>query len=1139
MRRICVIIILLLLISRISITNDIKFDHITSNDGLSSNTLSCIFQDSRGFIWFGTNAGLNRYDGYSIKEYKHDPDDSLSLVSNVIITIAEDDEGNLWIGTRGHGMSKFDRNTEKFIPFINLPDQPEGISNNLVKKILFDSHQNLWIGTWGGLDLYQKETNTFKHLRHNKDDKNSLYNNIVHSILEDSDGNLWIGTDGAGLNLYNREKKNFEFIPNNSGNDNFVGGFFDKPLFEDRKGNIWIGAEGEGLYRFDKKTRIFSLYRYLPDLKGLNNGIITSFFEDEFGNIWLGTDGGGINIFNPVSETFEYIMYDSKIANGISTDAIYCIYQDRAGTIWIGTYSGGVNYYNKVKYKFEHYTNDPNNSNSLSFKVVLDIFEDSKNRIWIGTSGGGVDIFNRSDNSFIHHKHHPDKPASISGNIITCINEDRDGNIWIGTYNEGVNLYNEKTHSFKNFRHDPNNPASIGHNNVWAVYDDNSGNIYFLLLGGGLDIYNKTSGIFSHFKNNPEDPSSISYNNLITIFEDSKNNLWIGTEGGGLNLMDRENLTFKRFTYNRQKKGSISHNDIRIIYEDSKGNLWIGTGDGLNKLNYEDFTFTVLRKENGLPDNSINGILEDEDGNLWITTNKGLSRYNPEQESFRNYDINDGLQGNEFNYTSQCKTSNGELYFGGMNGFNIINPSTIIDNSYIPPVVLTDFQINGKPVITIRTKEDNKTIYKSISEIRNIMLTYKQNVFGFEFAALNYINPGKNHYKYKLEGFENDWNKTDANKRYVSYTNLKGGEYIFKVIGSNSDNIWNTEGVSINITILPPFWKTLWFKILILLLLSVSVGSIILFRYNNIKNQKIKLEYLVEKQTSELRLNQQRLIEQSDQLNETNTMLEERQQQIEEQTEVLRSQSEDLISQAEYLETVNEHLETVNKSKDKLFSIIAHDLKSPFNTIFGFAELLQLKKDSLTEEKRNTYIANLYDSAKRVYMLLENLLQWSRSQTNRIKFEPRKFTIKEMIEDIGLLHKENLKRKNLQFIYTVEDSIELTADYEMIHGVVRNLLSNAIKFTPERGTITITVQQENNSIQFSLKDTGMGIPENIANNLFKLDKTFSTAGTNGEKGTGLGLTLCKDFVEKHGGKIWVESTIGKGSNFMFSIPILN
>ncbi|MBN2347983.1 MAG: hypothetical protein JXJ22_04050 [Bacteroidales bacterium] len=1139
MSKICVFIVFLFIPLKISAIHDIKFDHLTTNDGLSQNVVNCIFQDSKGYIWFGTNYGLNKYDGYSFKIYKRDPKDSLSLAGNDVITIDEDNDGNLWIGTRRNGLSTFNRAKETFTTFTYDPDNPESISNNSIKTILFDSQHNLWIGTSGGLNLYQKKTGTFKRYIHAEEDETSLHDNDVHSLVEDAQGNLWLSSIGTGISRFDRENEKFEYIPNSLENPEYISRYFGKKLYCDSKGNIWIGREGDGIYLFNTKTLTFKQHGKRSGQSGLKNNTITSILEDETGKIWIGTDGGGINIYDPSTETFEYILYDPINIQGISTNAVYSLYKDRSGTVWVGTYSGGVDYYNKYKYKFDLYTYDRNKSNGLSDKLILSICEDRKNQIWLGIGGGGANIFDPVENSFTHYRHNPADPSSISSDDVICVYKDSDGDIWLGTYREGANLFIEETNSFRHFKNDPDDPFSLGYDNVWAVYEDSRGNLWFGLMGGGLDLFDKKSGKFTHFRNNPEDTTSISSNNLRIIFEDSKGNLWIGSEGEGLNLMNRENGTFRRFFSDPHNEGSISSDDIRIIYEDNIGNLWIGTGEGLNLFNDQNFTFSVYRDSDGLPDNAINGMLEDNSGNLWITTNKGLSRFNAATWLFTNYDIKDGLQGNEFNISSQCKASSGELYFGGTNGFNSINPAKITDNPYIPPIVLTAFQIYNKPVKFVPSKDGRKTIYQTIGVTKNIELTHKQNVFGFEFAALDFTNPQKNQYKYMLEGFDEDWIYTTANKRFASYTNLNGGEYIFKVIGSNSDNVWNNEGVAIKITILPPFWKTIWFNIIIVLIISFSAYSFIKIRYNNIKNQKIRLEELVEKQTSELRLNQQRLIEQSDQLNETNTMLEERQQQIEEQTEVLRSQSEDLISQAEYLETVNEHLETVNKTKDKLFSIIAHDLKSPFNTIFGFAELLQLKKDTLTEEKRNTYIANLYDSAKRVYMLLENLLQWSRSQTNRIKFEPRKFSIKEMIEDVGLLHEENLKSKELQLIINMESSVEIIADYEMIHGVVRNLLSNAIKYTPEKGTITINVKREKGSILFSVKDTGLGMPENIVNNLFHLDKTFSTVGTNGEKGTGLGLSLCKDFIEKHNGKIWAESEIGKGSNFIFTIPIVH
>ncbi|MBN2349493.1 MAG: GAF domain-containing protein [Bacteroidales bacterium] len=835
-------VILLFLFYKVCFAFDLNFEHITTNEGLSQSTVNCIFQDSKGFIWLGTNDGLNKYDGYSITVYKHDPKDSLSLGGNTIMAICEDTDGNLWLGTRWNGLNKFDPKTETFVRYITSPDNDNGISNNTIRNLLF-SNNSLWIATSFGLNRYLKETDTFKRYLHVEGKETSIHDNLVYSLLEDEQGFLWVNTNGSGISRFDISNESFEYIPNPLENINVSNGHFGKKLYRDSKGNIWMGCEGDGFFRFNIKTRNFYQFSYYSDTEGLNNNTITSFLEDESGKIWVGTDGGGINVFDPSAETFEYIKYDPKNSMGISTNAIYSLYKDRSEIVWVGTYSGGVDFYKKYKYKFEHYTNDPNNPNSLSYKIVMSICEDSNNRIWLGIDGGGADIFDPFSKSFTHFRHDPENPSSISSDAVICVYEDSDGDIWLGTYKEGVNLYIKETNSFRHFKNNPDDPLSLGFNNVWAVYEDSQENLWFGLMGRGLDLYDKESGTFKHFRSNQADSSTLSSNNLKVIFEDSKDNLWIGTDGGGLNLMDRDQGTFRRFQNNPDDNTTISHFDIKAIYEDHNGNLWIGTGDGLNLLDYNSFTFTVFRKEDGLPDNSINGILEDNSGNLWITTNKGLSRFNPTTLKFRNYDISDGLQGNEFNYTSQCKTSTGELYFGGNNGFNIINPDKIEDNPYIPPVVITAFQIYNKPIKFIPTKEGRKTVYRTIGETKKLKLTHKQNVIGFEFAALDFTNPQKNQYAYKLEGFDKDWNYTSAGKRYASYTNLKGGDYIFRVIGSNSDNIWNNEGVSLIISVKPPFWKTVWFVAFVILAISFSIYYFIKIRVKNIRHDKEILEH--------------------------------------------------------------------------------------------------------------------------------------------------------------------------------------------------------------------------------------------------------------------------------------------------------
>ena len=485
----------------------------------------------------------------------------------------------------------------------------------------------------------------------------------------------------------------------------------------------------------------------------------------------------------------------------------------------------------------------------------------------------------------------------------------------------------------------------------------------------------------------------------------------------------------------------------------------------------------------------------------------------------------DGLQGNQFIHGSYFKNKLGIMYFGGINGLNIFHPDSIQMNQFKPPVFLTDLLIFYKEV---PINEEGSPLTQSITETEKITVTHKQSLITIKYTALNYICTEKNLYAYKLEGFDKDWNYVDS-RREATFTNLNPGTYVFRVKASNNDGIWNEEGTSLKIVVLPPWWKTLVFKLSVVLFILVSTVSFYLYRIDRLKKQKVYLEKLVKKRTMEIEEKNAILTKQANELNETNTLLEERQQQIEEQTEKLEVKKEEL-------ESANIHLNELNSTKDKFFSIIAHDLKNPFNTIMGFAELLIMKFNKLSEEKKYKYSEVIYRSSKNIYDLLENLLQWSRTQTNKIAFEPSDFDIENLVQQNIALLNENIESKNISVKLGHSEKVSIYADRNMINTVIRNLLTNAIKFTDKGGQIIIDYKNKNGDVEFSIRDTGIGMTEKEISQIFRVDTNISKTGTDGETGTGLGLILCKEFIKKNGGSIWVESKSGEGSKFSFTVP---
>ena len=806
--------------------NHIQFEHITTDQGLSQSGISSILQDSQGFMWFGTQDGLNKYDGYNFTVYKHDELDSHSLSDNWINSIYEDKLGTIWVGTDNGGLNKVERQTKQFTHYQHDPDNPNSLGANRVLSIYEDKSHTLWIGTdSGGLNKFERQTQQFTHYTHNTDDPNSLGNNTVLSIFEDKLGVFWIGTNGGGLNKFDRETGQFIHYTHDPADSNSLSDDSVLSIYEDQSGSLWIGTNGGGLNKFDRETGQFTHYTHDPDdLNSLNHTTVSSIAEDRFGNLWLATTswygnsyGKGLDKFTPKTGQFTHYIHEPTNPNSLSDNLVISEYRDNSEILWIGTSVGGINKFEQKDNKFRHYKNDPANPNSLSDNHVMSIAEDQFGIIWISPDNGGLNKFDRKTGKFTHYTHEPNNQNSLSSDNVWATYEDRNGTIWIGTFGSGIDKIDRKTGQFTHYTHDPSNPNSLSDNTVTSIYEDHFGNLWIGTLSGGLNKFDGETGKFTHYTSDSNNSNSLSDNNAFLIYEDQSGTLWIAT-WGGLNKFNRETGNFTQYQHHANNPNSLSYDRILSINEYPAGTLWIGTyGGGLDKFDTATETFTHYTEKDGLPNNSVVGILADDEGNLWLSTGKGLSKFNPQTETFRNYDVSDGLQGNEFDgVKAYLKSKTGEMFFGGLNGFNAFYPEQVKDNPHIPPIVITDFKKFNESV-----KLDT-----AISETKEIKLPYKDKFFGFEFAALDYTNPKKNQYAYKLEGFDKDWIYAGT-RRYATYTNLDGGTYTFRVKGSNHDGVWNEEGTSIKIIITPPPWKTWWaYTLYVVVLVTAVLGYV-------------------------------------------------------------------------------------------------------------------------------------------------------------------------------------------------------------------------------------------------------------------------------------------------------------------------
>jgi PAS domain S-box-containing protein len=801
-----------------------RFTHLTSEQGLSHNTVRCILQDSQGFMWFGTPDGLNRYDGYTFTVYRHRRSDPDSLSGNVVTALYEDRTGTLWIGT-AMGLDSLAGGAASFTHYPAVAEQ--------VGAIYEDAAGMLWIGTEGsGLFRYDRAAGQFIQYTHDPVDPHSLSDDDVLAIYEDRSGTLWVGTTYGGLNAFDRATEQFTPYQYDPANPYSLSYDQVTTIYKDRSGILWVGTGSDyevevgGLNAFDRTTGHASeggaFTRYLHDPQNghsLSNNHVRSIYEDQTGTLWIGTDDG-LNVFDRTTNTFVSYHHDPLNPYSLSSGAIAAIYEDRSGLLWFGTNGGGISKYARAKEKFLRYQPDPLDPNSLSGPVIGALYEDHAGVLWIGVPGEGLDSLDRTTGQFTHYSHDSSDPHSLSNNNVRALYEDHEGVLWVGT-NQGLDRLvlpvpsaDEGSHvegldrangQFQHYIHDPDDPSSLGPGAVKAILEDHTRTLWVATEEPGtLNRFDRITKTFTRYEYDPANPDGfINTYGVRAIYEDRAGDLWLGTYTGLVHF-DRDTETFTQYRPDPENPHSLSHDFVWSIYEDPAGILWIATAEGLNRFDQATGQFAVYTMEDGLANDNVMGILADEQGNLWLGTDGGgLSRFDPQTETFRNYDVSDGLASNVMMLGACHRSKSGEMFFGTHDGFNAFYPADVKDNSYIPPIVLTAF----------RKLDEVVEFDVPLSDVEEITLSYKDNFFAFEFTALDYTDSAKNQYAYQLEGFDEDWIYCGP-RRYASYTNLPPGEYTFRVRGSNNDGLWNETGRAVRITITPPFWQTWGFRVL-------------------------------------------------------------------------------------------------------------------------------------------------------------------------------------------------------------------------------------------------------------------------------------------------------------------------------------
>jgi signal transduction histidine kinase/ligand-binding sensor domain-containing protein len=820
--------------------NDIRFDRLSVEDGLSQGAVNGILQDSKGFMWFATEDGLNKYDGYDFTIFRHDPQDPTSLSDSFVRCIHEDPSGMIWVGTWNGGLDRLDPGTGEFTHYRHNSDDPYSLSHDNVLCLYTDRGGTLWVGTAAGLDQFDPTTGRFTHYQHDPTDGNSLSDYTVVSIYQDSSDELWVGTWNGGLNHLERETGLFTRYQNQPENPQSLSDNSVSVVYEDSAGVLWVGTSEGGLNRMDREQGVFIRYEQDPvNPRSLSSNSVQAMVEDSSGVLWIGTHGGGLDRYDRENDRFIHYRNDPYDPQSLPSNNVSSVFEDRGGVLWVGTLGAGLSKANPTNQKFALYRQEPGNPNSLSDRSVWAILEDREGTLWVGTDEGGLNRLDRESGQWTHYLHDPDNPISLSDNTVRSIYEDRSGVLWIGTEN-GLDQFDRDSGQFTHYRDDPNDPQTLSHNDITAIYEDRSGMLWVGTLEGGLNRLDRESGRVTRYQADPNNPDAISHDAITCIHETADGVLWIGTMGGGVNALDPAREHFVHYRNDPRNSNSLSDDVVFAITEDYLGQLYIGTwGGGLNRYNRQSKRFTHYRQKDGLPNDVVYGIVEDNSWYLWLSTNSGLSRFNTNSQKFRNYDVTDGLQSNEFNMGAYYKSRSGELFFGGVNGFNALYPPLVLDNPHVPPVVVS------------AVKKLDQTILTDVAQTQELQLSYRDTMVAFEFAALDYTASHKNQYVYRLEGFDPAWVNAGT-RRYVNYTNLKGGHYVFRVRGANNDGVWNTTGVAIQVTVTPPVWDTWWLRGSVALLLATALVAAYRIRVRSIEDHTHALETQVRERTYEI-----------------------------------------------------------------------------------------------------------------------------------------------------------------------------------------------------------------------------------------------------------------------------------------------
>ncbi len=1048
---------------------DIRFVPVTAGGETLERVIRGIAQDDYGFLWFATSSGLFRYDGYRIKQFPHDSQDPNTVSDDDIRTVYKDRTGVLWIGTNGKGLDRLDLGRGAFTHYRHNQSVETSLSNDSISSIYQDHSGTLWIGTNDGLNRLNPSNGTFAHYKHNPQDPDSLGSDGITALYGDSRGNLWVGTV-AGLNKLDPTTGRSEHFPHGRPNRLSLPGEYIEAMVEGPPGTLWIASQGSWLSALDVKTGEFTHYSFHSEQPGSESMFgITGMLADSDGSLWLTTIESGVLKLD--SGRREFSRYLGGQVNKIFADA--------EGEIWIGTKAHGFMRFLRKSAAFVNYGKKGDSPKELLQDEIQSVGTDSQGFLWIGRANG-LQKLDRRTGRITLYQHSAKNPYSISDASVFAMAEDHSGRLWFGSYGGGLNEFDRRTERFRVYRHDPNNPASLSSDRILCMLVDHDGMLWLGLQGSGLDLYDPRTGKFRNYSHDPGDPRGGVADFVTSVLEDREGQLWVGA-GGEIERFDRKS---GRFTAHPNDPHALPVS----IHEDRRGTLWIGTTTGLHRLDPSGKVkrFTI---RDGLPGPYVKSILEDRHGDLWLATRKGLSHFSPRTERFSNYFESDGLPGNLFEVLGNeaSQTAAGEMVFGSPSSVTVFDPDQVAPNAYAPPVVLTEMLLLNQPV----GLGGKSPLEKPIWAANAITLHPDQSIFTLEFAALSYVGPESNRYRYRLVGLEKDWNEVDSRQRLATYTNLSPSKYVFQLQGSNNDGLWNPKITTLAITVLPPLWATWWFRSLAVLSIAAAVFAAYRARVRGLELARIRLETQVAERTREL-------------------------------------------------EIAKVAAERASRAKSSFLAHMSHELRTPLNSILGFSAVVR-DSPRLSEKDRED-LDTVRRSGEHLLGLIDDVLDTAKIEAGRITLNLVSFDLGDLVSNCIVMMRVRASEKGLQLIQQTNPDVPLfvCCDAGRLRQVLINLIGNAVKFT-ERGSVTVRVNARpadssgNILLILEVEDTGIGITPEDQTRIFDV---FVQAGQiSTQKGTGLGLSITQQFVQMMGGAIRVESSIGKGSLFRVELPV--